>query len=91
MPQTDFDRFDRNADTLSSPARDAFAIAPSDSVALPILPKAILVGAGGTITLRAIDSGTDVAIETVAGQILPIRAEFVRATGTSAGSLVGLA
>ena len=91
MPSTDFDRFESHADTLSSPAREAFAITPSDTEALAQLPKAILIGGSGTITLRAIDSDADVVVNVAAGQIIPIRPEFVRVTGTSATHRVGLA
>jgi hypothetical protein len=85
------DRFHNQAPTLSDPARAAFAITPSNDAPLPILPKAILVGTAGTVALRAVDSPADVTVTLAAGQILPVRALFVRATGTSAGALVGLA
>jgi hypothetical protein len=91
MPSSDFDRFDNFADTLTSPARIAFAITPSDTASLTILPKAIVSGTSGTVTLQAADSDNDVVISCVAGQTLPIRARYIRATGTSATGLVGLA
>lgn len=87
---TDF--FQGTTDSLNAPARTAFAIAPSDAVALAVLPKAIYVGTGGTLVLRGIDATADVTLKNVgAGQILDIRAGFVRATGTTAADLVGLA
>lgn len=85
------DRFDRALDAVSSPARDAFAVIPHDTNALPQLPKALLVGSAGTITLRAADGSADVAVGVVAGQLVPIRASHVRATGTTAGQIVALA
>lgn len=85
------DRFDRNSDAISSPARDAFAVDPHDSQPLPVLPKALLIGAAGTITLRAVDAAADVAIAVAAGQIVPIRASHVRASGTTASQIVALA
>lgn len=91
MPSNEFDRYESHADTLSSPAREAFAIIPSDTQALAQLPKAILIGGSGAIALRAIDSDSDVVINVAAGQIIPIRPEYVRVTGTSATNLVGLA
>ena len=91
MPTSNFDSFESFADTLTSPARAAFAITPDDNAELAALPKAILAGTSGTVTLRAVDSDTDVAVSVVAGQTLPIRAQFVRATGTNAANLVGLA
>ena len=89
MPQP-FDRFDRALDAVTSPARDALPVAPDDAVPLPRLPKALLVGGAGTLTLRAVDGSADVALSVVAGQLVPIRASHVRATGTSATQIVAL-
>lgn len=85
------DRFDRNADAPANPARDAFMVAPDDANPLPRLPKALLIGTTGTLTLRAVDAASDIAFTVQAGQIVPIRASHVRATGTTAGEIVGLA
>lgn len=89
MPQP-FDRFDRALDAVSSPARDAFAVVPHDIEPLARLPKALLVGSAGTLTLRAVDAAADVALVVTAGQLVPIRASHVRASGTSAGQIVAL-
>lgn len=89
MPQPD--RFHSNADSPSDPARDAFMIAPHDTAPLDRLPKAILIGGAGSLTLRAVDAGSDIAVAVTAGQIVPVRAAYVRATGTTATQIVGLA
>lgn len=86
------DRFADLADNIGAPARRAFAITPHDVNALADIPKAIFVGTGGTVILRAIDGEADVTLKNVAsGQTLDIRARYVRATGTTAADLVGLA
>lgn len=85
------DRFESHGDALSSPARLAFAIAPSDSAELAILPKAIVAGSAGTVALRAVDSAADVTLTVQAGQMIPLRVRFVRSTGTTATGLVALA
>lgn len=85
------DDFASLADSPISPARRAFAIVPSDSAAIGQLPKALYVGGAGNLTLRAVDSTGDVTIAVQAGQILPLRASHVRATGTTATGLVALA
>jgi hypothetical protein len=90
MP-TPADRFARSLDAVTSPAREAFAVTPHDSAPLPQLPKALLIGAGGTLTLRPVDSAEDVAVSVIVGQLVPIRASHVRATGTTAAQIVGLA
>lgn len=85
------DHFASFGDDVDNPARRAFAVTPDDDDELAILPKALLIGGAGDIVLRAIDSPTDVTIAASAGQLLPIRALFVRATGTDATNIVGLA
>jgi len=86
------DRFDSQIDSLTQPARQAFAITPHATAEIDPLPKAIYVGTGGDITLRAADSQADVLFRNVAaGQILDVRARHVRTTGTTAADIVGLA
>ena len=86
------DKFDKAVDSLIAPSIDCFEIAPSDSQDLPNATKAIYVGTGGDIVLRTIGSDTDVIFRNVAsGSILDIRVSAIRATGTSAQDIVGLA
>jgi hypothetical protein len=85
------DLFHSYSDQASDPARRAFAVIPNDTTELAITPKALLVGTAGNLVLRAVDSSDDVTIAASAGQIVPIRASFVRSTGTTAGQIVGLA
>lgn len=86
------DRFDNQGDSLSQPARLAFAITPHATAEIDPLPKALYVGTGGDITLRAADATADTVFRNVAsGQILDVRARYIRATGTTASDLVGLA
>lgn len=76
----------------TDPARTSFAISPSDSQELAVLPRAVYVGTGGNLTLRLIDDAQDVVFRNVpSGQILDLRARFIRASGTTAADLVGLA
>lgn len=73
-------------------SRYPFAITPHDSNELARDVKAIYVGVTGNITLRTRQGGADVLFSNVlAGSILPVRAAYVRATGTTASGLVGLA
>lgn len=81
----------QSSDSLTSPARNSFDIAPDDATELPELPKAIYVGTGGDISMRLIDSAADVTFRNVpSGYILDVRAQFVRSTGTTAVDLLGL-
>lgn len=84
------DPFSAYADSPDGPAAQAFAIVPSDSADLPAVTKAIYVGASGDVTLRPLRGSADVTYRNVPeGAYLTIRASHVRATGTTAGDLVG--
>lgn len=86
------DKFQGYSDSPIGPARHAFAITPHATNEIDPLPKAIFVGTGGNILLRAADSGADVLLKNVAsGQIIDVRARFIRAAGTTAADIVGLA
>jgi hypothetical protein len=84
------DRFGAYADSPDAPAAQAFAIVPSDGAELPAVTKAIYVGSSGDVTLRPVQGAVDVTYRNVpAGAYLTVRASHVRATGTTAGDLVG--
>jgi hypothetical protein len=86
------DTFGAVLDSLIAPARNCFSITPNDNASLPFLPKAIYVGTGGNLVVRAIDSNSDVTFTNVAsGTILDVRVTSIRAAGTTAANLVGLA
>lgn len=85
------DVYQGQASGLDSPARKAFAVSPSDSTDLTTSTRAIWVGTPGNIEAILVDDSASVTFANVpGGSILPIRARRVRATGTTAGSLVGL-
>lgn len=85
------DRFE-NVNGLADPARLAFAITPHATNEVDPLPKAIYVGTGGDLVGRAAGSSADVTFKNLAsGQILDVRLQYVRASGTTATNLVGLA
>lgn len=89
MPQNSFAHA---TDSLIAPARLAFGITPNDTVDLADVTKALYVGTGGDIALRAIDTDTDVILRNVVGgTVLAIRIAAIKATGTTASDLVGLA
>ncbi|HEX9805533.1 MAG TPA: hypothetical protein VGA34_01445 [Alteraurantiacibacter sp.] len=86
------DSFSSHSDAVDAPARNCFAIEPSDTVPLVSITKAIYVGNSGDVALKSVDAVNNVNFASVpAGTILPVRAEFVRAAGTTATGLVGLA
>lgn len=86
------DRFDTVLDTPSQPARQAFAITPHATNEIDPLPKAIFVGTGGTLVGRPAGSAADVTFKNLAsGQILDVRLQYIRVSGTTAADLIGLA
>ena len=85
------DAFSGAADAVHAPATRALAVVPSDSQPLADIPKALYVGSGGTITMRGVRDTADTSWKNVpAGAVLPFRAQYVRATGTSAADIVAL-
>ncbi|MDR6384251.1 spike base protein, RCAP_Rcc01079 family [Paraburkholderia caribensis] len=84
------DQYETFPAQLDSPAAVFYAITTSDSVRLPKRPRAIYVGVAGDIVATGTD-GVDVTFKNCyAGQILDIRPVGIKATGTTAGSLVAL-
>ena len=86
------DAFSRQADSAEAPSAHPYAVVPSNAAPLAPIPKALSGGTGGTLVLRTASGTTDVTFKNLAsGQILPVRAQFVRATGTTAADIVALA
>lgn len=84
------DRFQTHAPGLEAPASHGFAITPSDSDALTEVTRALYVGGAGAVAI-VLASGASVTLSGIAGgTILPLRIGQIRATGTTATSLVGL-
>jgi hypothetical protein len=81
------DPFAGAASGLSGPATRHFAISPSNSADLAIRPRALVFQTDGDAVLRD-EAGTDVTYGRYAGDVLPVRAVRVLATGTTA-TLVG--
>ena len=88
MPE---DKFQHATDSVTAPAQSCAAITPSDLGPLPQVTKAIYVGTGGDIVLRAASDDADILFANVpAGTVLPVRVRAVRMAGTTAGQLVAL-
>jgi len=89
MPVDSFASF---VDSPIAPASRCFAIQASDTAELSQVTKALYVGTGGDVVLRALEDQADVTFRNVAsGSLLDVRARAVRASGTTAADIVGLA
>ncbi len=88
MPASSFDSY---ADSPTAPARACFAVVPHDTQDLPNVTKALFIGEGGDVVLVPASGGAGVTFRNLAsGSILDVQVRAVRATGTSAGAIVGL-
>jgi hypothetical protein len=79
-------------DTGFAPSRRFGAVAPSDTLDLTTIPKALWVSVAGTVAAIGVDDtgSSGVPFGTLAaGTLIPIRARRVMATGTTA-TLVAL-
>lgn len=86
------DPFASTVDSPTAPASYCFAVVPHDLNDVPRVTKALYVGQGGDIALRSVDGDSDVNfVDVPAGMVLDVRVIAVRATGTTAGNIVGLA
>jgi hypothetical protein len=84
------DNFAKHYTELNSPAQDAFTISKSDSANLTFSTRAIYVGGAGNVAITTV-KGTNVTFANVpAGAILPVRAQKVLDTGTTATLIVGM-
>jgi hypothetical protein len=86
------DPFHNSSGSLIAPSDDCFTIVPDDLLDIARATKAIYIGTGGDVTLRPLRSESDVVFRNlVSGSILDVRVGAVRATGTTASDIVGLA
>lgn len=77
-------------DDVSAPSLAPFSVVPNDTTELPVVPKRIYVGSGGNVTLRGVNGTADVVYKNVgSGVYLNVRAQFIRATGTTATDIIG--
>ncbi|RIV89766.1 hypothetical protein D2V17_05740 [Aurantiacibacter xanthus] len=85
------DRFKNSSDSVSDPARSLAAISATSPAPLNSAPKAIFIGSGGDVSIRAIDDESAVTLRNVpSGTILPIRAAQLDPALTTARDIVGL-
>lgn len=85
------DNFSNFNDGLATPAKHAAAVTPSDTTDLTTAARSLYIGGAGNVTLDTVGGETSVLFAGLtAGSVLPVRAQRVRATGTTATNLVAL-
>ena len=83
-------RYVNDATTAIGPAVMLRAVTPSDADELEFVTNGIVPGTAGTIAVVAQEDGSAVTLTVNAGQVLPIRARKIMATGTTATGIVAL-
>lgn len=85
------DNYASQSQGLDSPARNAFAITPSDTATFTNYARGIYVGTSGDVCVITTGGNTVTLTGAVAGSILPVQCKAVMDTGTDATpGLVGL-
>lgn len=83
------DPFAQYQDDLTGASRRPYVVTPDDNAELPVVPKGIYVGTGGDVTLRGVDAAADVTYRNLAdGSYVAVRAQYIRATGTTAADMI---
>lgn len=86
------DKFAQSARSVLSPSEQTFAVVPHDTDPILAVSKYLYIGTAGNVTLRTKDADSDVVFENVpAGGYIYARVSHVRATGTTAASIIGCA
>ncbi|NQX94812.1 MAG: hypothetical protein HRT64_07845 [Erythrobacter sp.] len=86
------DPFSNTLESVVAPASDCFAITPHDTDDLPKATKALFIGVGGDVVLQPVSGSGDITFRNLPdGSVLDVRVRAIRATGTTAANLVGLA
>lgn len=80
----------KRPEMMIAPATGAETVTPSDTVALATASLGIYVGGAGNVSALMADGTTGVFVACIVGQVLPIQAQRINATGTTATNLVSL-
>ncbi|MBE7731993.1 spike base protein, RCAP_Rcc01079 family [Devosia faecipullorum] len=83
------DQYQDMASGLTAPASGAYSVTPSDSAALSIVPRALYIGIGGSLSVEMKWGGIVTFQNLPDGALIPIRAVKVLAAST-ASAIVGL-
>ncbi|SDJ19049.1 hypothetical protein SAMN05428983_0558 [Agrobacterium fabrum] len=76
--------------TQVGPARYAVPVVPSDANELANVPRAICVGADGTVVVVMSGNSQEVTFAMVAGVLYPLAVKQIKATGTTATGIVAV-
>lgn len=83
--------FEKFSTSRTAPLDRASVITPADGTDLPFETRAFMVGIAGDVSVTTASGDTVTLPALVAGVIYPIALHRVRATGTTAQTIVALA
>jgi hypothetical protein len=73
------------------PLSNAVAVVPDDNADLTYVTRAIYIGGSGNIVVDFAESGSTIAmVGVIGGNVYPFRVKRIRATNTTAASIVAL-
>ncbi len=84
------DTYGQEVGAMVSRAADGAAVTPSDSVPLAFVTLYLFVGGAGNVTVITAAGNTLTITGVTAGTLIPLRVSQVKATGTTATSIVAL-
>lgn len=71
-------------------AIDGFTVTPSDSAGLTRTVRSLYVGTGGNMAVTTVEGNNVTFVGVQSGTVIPIQAQKVLSTGTTASNIVGL-
>ena len=84
------DQFENIRPALESPGEGILEVSPNDSVDLAQVSRALYIGGSGDVAVQMKDGSTGTLVGVPGGQVLPVRAVRVLATGTTATNIVAV-
>ena len=81
---------DKTQGGIGEPAAYATAVTPSDADELATVSRALYIGGAGNLVVVTLGGDTVTLVGATAGSIIPIRVKQVKATSTTATSIVSL-
>lgn len=84
------DKFEREDVSLGDPYSSGAAVTPNDGTDLAYVTRALWIGGAGNLKVTLLDGSAVTLNGCAAGQVVPVRAARVWATGTTATNIVAL-
>ena len=84
------DKFENIRPALESPGEGLLTVTPDDGADLTQVSRALYIGGAGDLAVQMKDGSSGTFVGVYSGQLLPVRAARVLATGTTATNIVAI-